>query len=132
MIMPQETAAAIALPLDILFSRLSEFCIPRTLCQILRKDASLQEIEFRCEQIACVRNIAEEERHMPILINALARTEYSSVHEVVQSTFVHGLESPGEQGKHTALDRTREQQMLDWIQQNAAQSTPVSKTEIKH
>jgi hypothetical protein len=38
---------------------------------------------------------------------------------------------PGERWKHTILDHHREQQILDWIQQNAEQSTPVSKTEIK-
>jgi hypothetical protein len=41
------------------------------------------------------------------------------------------LEPPGERGKHPALDADREQQILDWIQQKAEQSTPVEKTEIK-
>jgi hypothetical protein len=41
------------------------------------------------------------------------------------------LESPGERGKHTALDQHREQQILDSIQQKAEESTPVSKKEIK-
>jgi hypothetical protein len=49
----------------------------------------------------------------------------------VQSALAHGLESPGELGKHAALDEHREQQILDWIQQNAEQSKPVSKKEIK-
>jgi capsular polysaccharide biosynthesis protein len=46
MLMPQETAAP-ALPLDIVFRRLTKFDIARTLCQILRKDAICQEIECR-------------------------------------------------------------------------------------
>jgi hypothetical protein len=49
----------------------------------------------------------------------------------VQSALAHGLELPGKRGKHTALDHHREQQILDEIQQNAEQNTPVSKTEIK-
>jgi hypothetical protein len=49
----------------------------------------------------------------------------------VQSELAHGLELPGERGKHPALDRDREQQIPDWIQQKAEQSTPVGKTEIK-
>jgi hypothetical protein len=49
----------------------------------------------------------------------------------VQSVLAHGLKPPGERGKHAALDEHREQLILDWIQQNAEQSTPVSKTEIK-
>jgi hypothetical protein len=49
----------------------------------------------------------------------------------VQSALAHGLELPGGRGKQTAPDHHREQQILDWIQQNAEQSIPVSKTEIK-
>jgi hypothetical protein len=49
----------------------------------------------------------------------------------VQSALAPGLEQPGERGKHPALDADREQQILDWIQQKAEQSTPVGKREIK-
>jgi transposase len=49
----------------------------------------------------------------------------------VQSALAHGLDPPGERGKHPALDADREQQILDWIQHKAEQSTPVGKTEIK-
>jgi hypothetical protein len=49
----------------------------------------------------------------------------------VQSALRHGLELPGERGKHPALDADREQQILDWIQQQAEQSTAFGKTEIK-
>jgi hypothetical protein len=41
------------------------------------------------------------------------------------------LEPPGERGKHHALDADLEQQILDWMEQKAEQSTPVGKTEIK-
>jgi hypothetical protein len=50
----------------------------------------------------------------------------------VQSALAHGLKPPGERGKHPALGHHCEQQMLDWIQQNAEQSAPVTKTEIKY
>jgi hypothetical protein len=49
----------------------------------------------------------------------------------VQSALAHGLEPPGERGKHPARDPDREQRILDWIQQKAEQSTPFEKTEIK-
>jgi hypothetical protein len=71
--MPQGTVAAAALPLYILVPRLTELYIPRTLCQILRKNATFQEIELRCQQIAWIRDIAEGEHNIPISINALAR-----------------------------------------------------------
>jgi hypothetical protein len=41
------------------------------------------------------------------------------------------LEPPGERWKHPALEPDREQQILDWMQQKAEQSTPIGKTEIK-
>jgi hypothetical protein len=40
-------------------------------------------------------------------------------------------ESPGQRGKHPDLDQHREQQILDWIQQNGEKNTSVSKKEIK-
>jgi hypothetical protein len=60
-------------------------------------------------------------------MNALARA-FNYPRSSVQSALTHGLELPGERGKYIALDSYREQQILDWIQQNAEQSTPVSKT----
>jgi hypothetical protein len=110
--MSQGTVAAPALLLEILLSRLAELCIPRTLCQILRKDAIFQEIEFQSQQIACARDIAEGERDIPILINALARA-FEYPRSRVQSALVHGLESPGQRGKNMAVDQDRAQQLLD-------------------
>jgi hypothetical protein len=81
--MPQGKAAGPALPLDTIVLHVAEFYIPKTLCQILRKDATFQEIEFRSRQIAYVRDIAEREYNIPISINVLARAGPSSVHEVV-------------------------------------------------
>jgi transposase len=49
----------------------------------------------------------------------------------VQSAFAYGLEPPGERGKHPALNSDREQQILNWIQQKAKQSTSVGETEIQ-
>jgi hypothetical protein len=100
------------------------------MCQIFRKDTTFQHFQFRCQQIAHVRVIAGREHQIPISINALARA-FNWPRNSVQSALAHGLEPPGERGKHHALDHHREQQILDWIQQNAEQSTPVSKTEIK-
>jgi hypothetical protein len=40
------------------------------------------------------------------------------------------MEEPGQQGKHIPLDQDREQQILDWISQNAEQDTPITRGEI--
>jgi hypothetical protein len=59
--------------------------------------------------------IAESEHNIPISINALVR-EFDCPRSSVQSALAHGLEPPGERGKHPALVAGREQQILDWIQ----------------
>jgi AraC-like DNA-binding protein len=128
--MSQGTPAAPALPLEILLARLAQFCIPRDLYQIFHKDTTFQQFQFRCQQIDYVRDIAEREQNIPIFINALARV-FDCSRSSVQSAFAHGLEPPGEPGKHPVLEADREQQILDWIQQKAKQSTRVGKTEIK-
>jgi hypothetical protein len=97
---------------------------------ILRKDTPFQQFQFRCQQIVYVRDIAEREHNIRISINALAR-EFDYPRRSVQSALAHGLKPPGERGKHRALDAGREQQILEWIQQKAEQSTLVGKTEIK-
>jgi transposase len=128
--MSQGTPAAPALPLEILLSRLAQFSIPRGLCEIFRKDTTFQQFQLRCQQISYVRDLAEREHNIPISINALARI-FDCPRRSVQSTPAHGLEPSGEPGKHSALEADREQQILDWIQQKAEQSTPIGKTEIK-
>jgi hypothetical protein len=62
--------------------------------------------------IVYARNIAEREHNVPISINALVRA-FDFPRSSVQSALPHGLEPPGERGKHPALDADREQQILD-------------------
>jgi hypothetical protein len=91
---------------------------------------TFQQFQFRCQQIVYVRDIVEREHNIPISINALVRA-FDCPRSSVQSALAHGLDPPGERGKHPALEADREQQIRDWIQQKAEQSTPVGKTEIK-
>jgi hypothetical protein len=128
--MSQGTPGALALPLEVLSPRLAQFYIPRDLCQIFRKDRTFQQFQFQCQHICFTRDIPEREHNIPISINGLVKA-FDCSRSSVQSALVHGLELPGERGKHPALDADREQQTLDWIQQKAEQSTPVGKTEIK-
>jgi hypothetical protein len=128
--MSQGTPAVPALPLEILLPRLAQFCIPRDLCHILRKDTTVQQFQFRCQQIVYVRDIAEREHNISISINGLVRA-FDSPRSSVQWALAHGLKPPGERGKHPALDADHEQQIVDWVQQKAEKITPVGKTKIK-
>jgi hypothetical protein len=78
---------------------------------------TFQQFQFQCQQIVYVRDIAEREHNIPISITGLVRA-FDCPRSSVQSVLAHGLEPPGERGKYTALDVDREQQILDWIQQN--------------
>jgi chorismate mutase len=64
------------------------------------------------------RDIAERQHNIPISINALVKA-FDFRRNSVQSALAHGLEPPGERGKHPALDADREQQILNRIQQKA-------------
>jgi hypothetical protein len=81
-------SAAPARPFEILLPchgmrRLGEFCISRILCKIRRKDPICQKIECRCQRIASVRDIAESQHNIQLLISALATAFESNAHEVV-------------------------------------------------
>jgi hypothetical protein len=76
------TAAAPAPPPEILLPRIAEFCIRRSLCDIIRKEAIFQKLESRCQQIADVRDIAESQHNIPLSINALARAFESNADEI--------------------------------------------------
>jgi hypothetical protein len=128
--MSERTAAAAAVSLEILLPRLAEFCVPKSLCKFLRKDATFQTIEFRCQQIAYVSDISESQSNTPISINALARA-FDCPWSRVKLALEYGLDLPGHRGKHTALDPDHEQQILEWIRQNAERSTPLMKAEIR-
>jgi hypothetical protein len=39
----------------------------------------------------------------------------------------HGLDDPGQRGKQIAVDQDCEEQILDWIQQNAEKDTPITR-----
>jgi hypothetical protein len=99
--------------------------------KIFREDTIFQQFQFSCQQIFYVRDIAEREQNIPISINALVRP-FDCPRISVQWALAHGLEPPEERGKRTAFDADREQQILDWIQQKADQSTPIGKAEIEY
>jgi hypothetical protein len=76
-----------------------------------------------------VKDIAEPRDNIPVSINTLTRA-FDSPRFSVQAAFAHGLDELGQRGKHIALDQDREQQILDWIRQNAEKDTAVTRGEM--
>jgi hypothetical protein len=64
--------------------------------------------------------------NVPVSINALTRAS-DSPRSRVQAALAHWLDEPGQRGKHAAVDQDRQQQIFDWIQQNAEKDTPVTR-----
>jgi hypothetical protein len=127
--MSEEPDAAPAFPIDLIIPRTEQFCFPGKVCKFLRGDPDFRQLGFRCHQIAYVKDIAQSRDNIPVTINALTRA-FDCPRSRVQVALAHGLDEPGQRGKHAALDSHREQKILDWIQQNAEQDTPITKTEI--
>jgi hypothetical protein len=77
-----------------------------------------------------VRDIAESRYNVSVSINDLAK----AVHYPrcrVKAALEHGMDLPGQRGKHIALNDDRERQISDWIGQNAERETPFITREIR-
>jgi hypothetical protein len=81
------------------------------------------------EKSAFLKDIAESRDNIPVSIHALMRA-FACPRSRVQAALAHGMDEPGQRAKPIALDQDREQQILDWIRQNAEQDTSVTRGEI--
>jgi hypothetical protein len=76
-----------------------------------------------------MKDIAEVRDDIPVSIHALTRA-FDCPRSLVQASHAHGLDDPGQRGKHIALDQDCGEQILDWIEQNAEESTSITRGEI--
>jgi hypothetical protein len=125
----REATAGPTLPLDMILQRLELFGLSRQTCKFLQGDPDFPRLEFRCQQIAFVKNLAQSCSNIPVSINVLIRG-FDYPRSRAQAALVHELDDPGQSGKHIAPDEDREQLILDWIQQNAEQDTAITRREI--
>jgi hypothetical protein len=93
--MSGESAAAPALSLDIILPSLELFCFPGKVCKFLRGDPDLGRLEFRSDQIAYVKDIAELRYNIPVTINVL-RMAFDCPRSHVQVALEHWLDDPGQ------------------------------------
>jgi hypothetical protein len=121
-----ETTARPAIPLDIILPRLELLCFSGQVCKFFEGDPNCRRLECRCQQIAFVKDIAESRDNIPVSINALMRA-FDCPPSRVQAALAHGVDDPGQWGKHIAIDQDCEQHILDWIRQNAGKETPITR-----
>jgi hypothetical protein len=110
--MLQGTDAAPELPLEIFLTHFSEFRVRAFVCKFLRKDAMIQKIEFRCRAVSYVRRVERVKQNIAISINMLV-TALDCPRNSPKSALGHGLEPPGNRGKHDAVHHDRELPILD-------------------
>jgi hypothetical protein len=82
-------------------------------------------------EITFVKDIAELGYNIPVSINALTRS-FDCPRSHVQAALAHWLDDRGQRRKHIAIDEDREEQILDWIQQNVEEDTPLTREEIRN
>jgi hypothetical protein len=67
--------------------------------------------------------------NIPVSISAVARG-FGCKRDRFTSTFAHGLEPPEARGRHLEMDEDREREILAWISQHAAKSTPITRRNL--
>jgi hypothetical protein len=82
-------------------------------------------------EISFVKDIAEPRYNIPVSINAPTRA-FDSPRSRLQAALARELYESGQRGKYIALNQDREEQIPDWIQQNAEKDTPVTREEIRN
>jgi hypothetical protein len=103
--------------LENILPRLEIFCLRDQVWRFLRGGSDFRRLESRCHQIAFVRDIAEWRYNISRSTNALAKA-FDCPRFRVKSALQHGMDPPGQRGKHTALDDDRERQIIHGMQQN--------------
>jgi hypothetical protein len=112
--MSGDTDGTPAIPFDIILASLKLFCLSGQGCKSLRGDRSFPCLEFWCQDIAFENDIAESRYNILASMNAITKT-FGCQQSCVQAVLAHGLDRPGQRGKHIALDQDHEQQIRDWI-----------------
>jgi hypothetical protein len=51
--------------------------------------------------------------------------------DLITSALAHGLEPPEERGRHLEMDADHEREILAWISQHAAKSTPIARRDLR-
>lgn len=128
--MSAQTAAAPAIPIETLIPCLAQSCLDPRSARRLEHDEGFQVLQFRAHQIYYVHHFATSELNLPISIGALSRAFRCDRNRVTQA-LAHGLEPPEARGRHLAVDAGIEDELLVWIEANAAKSTAVTARDVR-
>jgi hypothetical protein len=123
-------AAASAIPAEMLLPGLAHHCLSDRTARILKHDETFRGLLFRCHQVCYVHNLVTSVLNIPISISALARG-FGCKRGRVTSALAHGLAPPEARDLHLEMDEDREREIIAWISQHAAKSTPITRRDLR-
>jgi hypothetical protein len=95
LVLSGDTAGAPALALEIILPCLEVFCLLDQVGRFLQGDSDFRRLEFRCHQIAFVRDIAESHYNIPVSTRAIAKA-FDCPRSRIKVALWHGTDPPGE------------------------------------
>ena len=122
---------ALSIPLDVLLPRIIRECLYEGEACNLTLDANFMGAQFRTHQIFYLHSFALDKLHRRLPVKALARA-FNIQAKDVRRALEKGDTIPSGRGRHPALDDEIEERLLEWIQKNAHNHTPVNRTELLH
>jgi hypothetical protein len=117
----RDTATAQVIPFETLIPSLTQYVLNPRDARFLERDEVSRTLHFRLYHIYSVHNYAMSEFNVPISISILTRV-FGCVYDRVNQPIGHSREPPESRGRHSALPPDIEQQIIKWIEQNAAKS----------
>jgi hypothetical protein len=125
------TSALPAIPIQELMPMLRVWCVTDREGRLLEKDEIFINAEFRNQQICRLKEFIETECGR-ILSNGDLCRGFNAASATVSEALRRGFARPKERGRPPSLDDDKEKAILQWIEKNADQSRPVTRTDILH
>jgi hypothetical protein len=99
--------------------------------QMLQRESIFGELQYRSHQIYFVHDFALRNGNPELSPHQLS-TAFGCSLTRVKAALDNGLNDPKVRGRHFAFDDDSEVQILDWIQRQAENYAPVTRTDLKH
>jgi hypothetical protein len=129
--MEPSTAAAPAVPLDILLRNIQEHCFSERTVRVLEREPGFKELCYRSHQIYFVHDFALRSLGQELSLRQLSRAFECDAGRV-KAALKNGFSDPETRGRHSALDDASEREIVDWIQKQAEKFNPVTRTDLLH
>jgi hypothetical protein len=129
--MDEPVLGASAIPLEILWNHIEQYCFGERNIRMLQQYEDFPGLQFQSHSLYYVHQFAVRELGIEILISSLER-EFNCPPATVKKTLRNALKPPKPRGRHNAVPDNSEANILAWIQHQAENSQPATRTDIRH